>query len=503
MSLDPHTAAADASSRTAGPLSPSEPARERDHPLEVTRRQRRVIVRVVRMAFFILITTVALVTVIQRASDAGSDRPAFTSAPGPAASSGPAPGARQGTGQPSPSASTVPAVEIAWWVPVAIAVGLFGAVLLIDISTPNKKISSISAVIFGLLAGVLATVAISAVIELALRVWLSQAAYVALTPFIDIIKPLLGIALCYLGITTILQTQDDFRLVIPYVEFAKQIRGTKPLVIDTSALIDARIADLAATGLIQAPIIIPRFVIAELQALSDSTDKAKRTRGRRGLEVVTRLQRQGTIDVTIDETPVSSRSVDQMLVELAKTVTGRVVTTDHGLTRVAQIHGVVVLNMHEIAAACKPSLIPGESLLIRLIKPGEQPGQAVGYLDDGTMVVVDHAAELIGADALVLVTSTIQTTGGRMLFGRLASTTTTESTPVMPEGAPSFEPREAARPSDAETQKPDPPAWTEPSAGPVSGASPSTAGGCPPARPGPYPPKPPPRKPPSLRNPRR
>jgi uncharacterized protein YacL len=337
-------------------------------------------------------------------------------------------------------------------------------------------------VLFGLLAGVLITVALSAIIELALKVWLSDQGYKAIAPLVNIIKPLLGIALCYLGITTVLQTQDDFRLVIPYVEFAKQIRGTKPLVLDTSALIDARFADLAATGLIQAPIIIPRFVVAELQTLSDSSDKMKRSRGRRGLEIVTRLQRQGTMDVTIEETPVAARAVDQMLVELAQRMSGRIVTTDLGLARVAQIQGVVTVNMHEVAAACKPALIPGEQLIIKLIKPGEQPGQGVGYLDDGTMVVVDHGAPMIGQDAPILVTSAIQTTGGRMVFARVAGANGTPEVaapiaevPAAPEAAPEPAPPQAAEPVQ------------------VASAAPS----------GPFPPKPPARKPPSLRNPRR
>ncbi len=489
---------------TFGMATPLRP----EHPLDAARRNRRMVIRVVRMAFFILITTVSLVTIIQQMSDQGTDRPPLTQpdlrSPSGAAERPTVPAGSRPTPigyweQPTP----------AWWVPVTAALILFGIVLLIDVATPNKKIASISAVIFGLLAGVLATVAISAVIELALRVWLPEAALKAIEPMIQIIKPLLGIALCYLGITTILQTQDDFRLVIPYVEFAKQIRGTKPLILDTSALIDARIADIASTGLVQAPIIVPRFVVAELQALADSADKLKRARGRRGLEVIARLQRQGTLDLSIDETPVAAMAVDQALVELAQQLTARVVTTDHGLTRVAQIHGVVVVNVHDLAAAMKPALIPGQSLVIRLIKAGEQAGQAVGYLDDGTMVVAEGAAGMIGGDAHVLVTSTIQTTAGRMVFAR----------PV--DGAVVHPPRDhdgAEAASDlsnandesaiaaaqlagerAEAVAPD--TGVDASAGDAAG-SPIEAVAAP-GKAGPFPPKPPARRPPSPRNPRR
>jgi uncharacterized protein YacL len=230
---------------------------------------------------------------------------------------------------------------------------------------------------------------------------------------------MLGLCLCYLGVTTVLQTQDDFRIVVPYVEFAKQIRGVRPLVLDTSALIDGRIADVAATGLIQAPLVVPRFVLAELQLMADAGDKLKRAKGRRGLDVVARLQRQGTIDVKIDDTKVHALSVDQMLVELSQKLGGgRLMTTDLALTRVAQIHGVMVLNLHEIANTLKPTLISGQQLLLRLVKAGEQAGQAVGYLEDGTMVVAENAAHKIGQDALLLVTGSMQTIAGRLVFAR-------------------------------------------------------------------------------------
>jgi len=472
-----------------------------------------MVIRVVRMAFFILITTVALVTFIQRVTEESS-QPSFTTPPPRVVSTEPG---RTGTAAPSPrpppQADAAPPIEVNWWVPVAIALALFGIVLLIAVATPNKKISSISAIMFGLLAGILATVAISAVMELTLRVWLPDKAIEAIEPLIQIIKPLLGIALCYLGITTILQTQDDFRLVIPYIEFAKQIRGTKPLILDTSALIDARISDVAATGLLQAPLIIPRFVVAELQMLSDSNDKLKRTRGRRGLDVVTRLQRQGTLDVSIDETPVVSVAVDQALVELADRLTARLVTTDLGLTRVAQIHGVVVLNMHEVAAAFKPALIPGQTLSLRLVKAGEQSGQAVGYLDDGTMVVAEGAADMLGQEAQLVVTSTIQTSAGRMVFTRpvgegserdeRGEIEASESTPSQGQFAAIV--ADADRQRDAPAETADPEAMVSETvphpnraSGPA-GLGNSGAG----AGHGPFPPKPPARRPPSPRNPRR
>jgi uncharacterized protein YacL len=206
--------------------------------------------------------------------------------------------------------------------------------------------------------------------------------------------------------------------VIPYVEFAKQIRGMRPLLLDTSSLIDARVVDLARTGLIQSPVVIPRFVVAELQTLSDSGDNLKRARGRRGLEMTRKLQRDAGLDVTIDESIVPGKNVDQMLVELGREMQGMVVTADVALARVAEIHGVPVLNLNDVANALKPSLVPGEQVRVQLVKPGEQDGQAVGYLADGTMIVAEHASELIGADADLVVTSSLQTSAGRMIFAK-------------------------------------------------------------------------------------
>lgn len=488
-----------------------------DHPLDAARQRRRFVIRVVRMAFFVLITTVALVTFIQRATDQGSDQPAL-SGPSTVRSLGAESPTRTATTPPRlPAPTETPEVEVPWWFGVAIALALFAIVLLIDVLTPNKKISSISAVMFGLLAGILATVAISAIIELALRVWLPDKAIVAIQPIINIVKPLLGVALCYLGITTILQTQDDFRLVIPYVEFAKQIRGTKPLLLDSSAIIDARIADIASTGLLQAPLIVPRFVVAELQTLADSADRLKRARGRRGLDVVSRLQRSGTLDVSIDETPVSAMAVDQALVELAQRLTARIVTTDHGLTRVAQIQGLVVLNVHEIAASFKSALLPGEAVTVRILKAGEQAGQGVGYLEDGTMIVVEHAAAMVGQDAPAQVTSTIQTAAGRMVFARLTDHTAEPVTLARDDEEPTAETTHDRASAARHVVEPDPvrdglPTSTEAtedsaredSANPESEpASPTTSVTA--VRPtgGPFPPKPPARRPPSPRNPRR
>jgi uncharacterized protein YacL len=202
------------------------------------------------------------------------------------------------------------------------------------------------------------------------------------------------------------------------VEFAKQIRGPRPLLLDSSALIDARIVDLATTGMVQTPMVAPRFVLLELQALADSSDKLNRTKGRRGLDAVAKLQRTPGVDITVDETPMPGKSVDQMLVELARIMPAVVVTTDANLNRVAGIQNVPVLNLNDVANALKPSLIPGSEMTIAVIRAGEQAGQGIGYLDDGTMVVIEDGEGAVGGETRVEVTSAMQTSAGRLIFAR-------------------------------------------------------------------------------------
>jgi len=221
-------------------------------------------------------------------------------------------------------------------------------------------------------------------------------------------------------VSIVLQTQDQFRLVIPYVEFARQVRGPRPLILDTSAVIDGRILEISRTGLIQAPIVIPRFVIDELQRLADSGDGLKRSRGRRGLALVSRLQREPLLEVSVDESEVAGAGVDQMILDLATRTPGTIVSTDPGLTRVAGIKGVTSVNLNELASAMRPTVAPGDRIDVSLVRPGEQAGQGVGFLDDGTMVVAEDGGERVGQSVTLRVTSSLQTSAGRMIFARLA-----------------------------------------------------------------------------------
>lgn len=297
-----------------------------------------------------------------------------------------------------------------------IAAVIIGALIVaVDVFTPRKRVATLFAVFFAIIGGLVVTGALGLVVDLLARLWeFNRAESVVAT-----IKVLAGICVCYLAIAVVLQTQDDFRLVIPYVEFAKQIRGVRPMLLDTSIMIDARIVDVAATGALQAPLVIPQFVIDELHALADSGDRLKRAKGRRGLAIVARLQRMASLDVSIDETHVPGKAVDQMLVDLAQQMPATVVTVDLGLARVAEIQNVPVLNLNDLAVALKAPVAAGDRITIAITREGEQAGQGVGYLDDGTMVVVEHAADRVGKQVAAEVTTSMQTTAGKLVFARL------------------------------------------------------------------------------------
>ncbi len=191
-------------------------------------------------------------------------------------------------------------------------------------------------------------------------------------------------------------------------------------ILDTSVIIDGRIADVAETGFLTGSLIIPQFILRELQQVADSPDSSKRQRGRRGLDMLNRLQNNSTLDIQIIETDFPAvREVDLKLIELGKQLDAVIVTNDFNLNKVSQLRGVSVLNINELANALKPVVLPGEAMRVFILKEGKEYNQGVAYLDDGTMVVVDNARRLIGKNADIAVTSVLQTTAGKMIFGRL------------------------------------------------------------------------------------
>ncbi len=214
----------------------------------------------------------------------------------------------------------------------------------------------------------------------------------------------------------LLQTKDEFRFIIPYVEFSKQVKGPKPLVLDTSVIIDGRIADICETGIIDTKLIVPRFVLQELQGIADSSDKIRRNRGRRGLDVLKRLQTNTKVDLQMHEANLPElrdvQKVDERLVVLAQSLSGRVVTNDFNLNKICQLQGVEVINLNELSNAMKLVALPGEVLHVKISKLGDQIGQGVGYLEDGTMVVVEQGRQALGQDVSITVTSVLQTPAG-------------------------------------------------------------------------------------------
>ncbi|MGC6446359.1 MAG: PIN/TRAM domain-containing protein, partial [Rubripirellula sp.] len=309
----------------------------------------------------------------------------------------------------SDTSTTVP------WIVFSSIMG--GAVLVVigDIYAPKKKIDTISSLYFGILIGVLLTY----VLSIALAPLLAQ----SFNP--GIIQLLIGLVLCYVCTSVLLQTKDDFRFLIPYVEFVREVKGFKPLILDTSVVIDGRIADLVATEVFDNQLIMPRFALTELQAIADSSDKMKRTRGRRGLDILNQMRSDEKIDLTIfdrDLPELAGQTVDLKLVLLAKHLEGKVVTGDYNLNKVAKLHSVPVINLNEISNSLRPSFLPDETFEIKVVKAGEGAEQGIGYLNDGTMVVIEGARDHIGDQLVVKVTSTLQTNAGRMIFTKYDGT---------------------------------------------------------------------------------
>ena len=286
-------------------------------------------------------------------------------------------------------------------------------VTIVDVMIRKKRIEVISAIYFGILIGVL----------------LAYLMIQALTPIVK--PPYDGLAvmltlliLPYLCVSLILQTKDDFRFIIPYVEFARDLKGGRPLVVDSSSLIDGRIADVVETQILESLLVVPDFVLAEVQDIADSNDKNRRIRGRRGLEVLATMQKNTHTDIRVQETnrnEFRSTAVDHKIVELAKQLRGGVITNDFNLNKVASVQGILVINLNDVANALRPRFIPGEPLRIKIIKAGESPGQGVGYLDDGTMVVCEGTANQIGEDVESVVSSVLQSSAGRMIFAKPAT----------------------------------------------------------------------------------
>lgn len=294
---------------------------------------------------------------------------------------------------------------------VAVSVGLLIGILvvLVDLLLKGFSLRGLSAITFGLAAGAL----ISYLIGTSPLFDRGDEQIIFLT------RLALFVIVTYLCTVIALRGKDEFNLVIPYVRFVPHEVDVPLVVVDTSALIDGRIARVCETGFVGTALVIPRFVLRELRAVADSADPQKQARGRRGLEVLNQLRRIKHIDIRIPESEVTKREdVDAKLVFLAQSMRAKLLTTDFNLTQMAEFHGVSCLDLNELARALRTELIPGETLTLELVKPGKENGQAVGFTPDGSMVVVEGGRPYLGQSVNVEVTSVLPTAGGKMVFAR-------------------------------------------------------------------------------------
>ena len=307
--------------------------------------------------------------------------------------------------------------EAGQWQPILLLSGMIALpviVIGIDASLRRKELTVITSIYFGLLIGVFLTyVAILALTPLL--------ASVPATPLLGWLPSVLGMILCYICTSLLLQTRNDFRFIIPYVEFARDVKGLRPNVLDASTIIDGRIADLAESGLFQSRFVVPSFVVDDLQEAAESADKHRRIRGRRGLDMLARLRSGKAIELEVASPrreEDSDASSEFRVVSMAAELSGRIITADANVTKIADVRNVQSINVNDLALALRAVFLPGDLLDVRLVKPGEEPGQGVGYLEDGTMVVVEQGREQIGRTVHASVTSTLQTSAGRLVFAR-------------------------------------------------------------------------------------
>ncbi len=290
--------------------------------------------------------------------------------------------------------------------------GALSALLLIFLEQRLQGISlrGLSSMVFGLLLGVFMAKLISDILAL-----------IPLDPFFQSIsRVVLTIVFSYLGTVVALRGKDEFNVIIPYVRFRRQDAGGGSVLVDTSAIIDGRIIDIYKTGFLTGRLVIPRCVLTELQKISDSSDDGKRQRGRRGMELLRTMQGDPKVQVHIHEDELTDeKGVDDKLMKLAKMLDARICTTDFNLGRIAALQGIGILNIHELGSSVKSAVYTGEHLSVKLIREGKENGQALAYLEDGTMVVVSDARHLIGKTAAVLVTSVLQTQSGKMIFAKM------------------------------------------------------------------------------------
>ena len=328
----------------------------------------------------------------------------------------------------------------------AVGLGLGAAIILFELRLRLVSLKRLIGAAIGSVLGIIGAYLFSLVIRNSIAPGNTQS-------FLQLLVMLL---MAYVGLIVGANKGDLLNLAALGGIFGGEKSGKRAYkILDTSVIIDGRIADIAETGFLDGVVIIPQFVLRELQLVADSADSLKRNRGRRGLDILQRIQKIAYLDVQIVEDDYPSiREVDMKLIELAKVYDGKIVTNDFNLNKVAGLHGVQVLNINELANALKPIVLPGETMKVFILKEGKEYNQGVAYLDDGTMVVVDNARKMIGKTIDIAVTSVLQTTAGKMIFGKFDERAMPAAAVSRPEAA---RPVSATRPQPIMADRPSEP----------------------------------------------
>lgn len=297
------------------------------------------------------------------------------------------------------------------WIGVGVGFGLGGLLIAFDEMLKGFSLRAFSAATFGLLLGM----GVAWIIDKSgLFVYADDATR-------WLIRLALFVSFSYIGMVLAMRSnKEDFYLIIPFVRFSPQQKLETPLLLDTSAIIDGRVAELIEHGILEGIVVVPRFVLKEIQKVSDSKDSIRRTRGRRGLEMLRRIQNNSNLEVKIHQADFpEEKEVDLKLVRLAQMLNAKLITTDYNLSKVAELQSISCLNLHEMAACLRGPVLPGETYNLRIVREGKDPGQGVAYLSDGTMVVVNEARAQIGKQVDVQIISMHQTGAGVIVFADL------------------------------------------------------------------------------------
>lgn len=290
--------------------------------------------------------------------------------------------------------------------------GLAGLTLIVmEISLRRVSVRGLSSMVFGLLLGMVMAKLVADILQLLPLDMGVQ----------SLMRAILTIIFSYLGAVMALRGKDEFNIIIPYVRFKRQELAEQVILVDTSAIIDGRIWDIYKTNFLAGRLVVPRFVLHELQTLSDSADEIKRQRGRRGIEILRNMQKDPAMDIRIQEDDIPEvPEVDGKLMRLGRLMDARIFTLDGNLSRVAAIQGVPTINLNDLLQAVKPSIFTGEEMDVLVVKEGKEADQGLAYTEDGTMIVVSGGRSMIGKKIKVTVTSILPTQGGRIIFTKIA-----------------------------------------------------------------------------------